>query len=99
MTNKVFEQIAAGLREAVEIQAGRADPASYRVHVPETVDVKSIRKSLGLTQEAFANRYGFSKGAVTDWEQGRSRPEASTRMFLTVIAREPEAVDRALAAA
>jgi putative transcriptional regulator len=59
-------------------------------------DVVAIRKRLGLTQDAFAARFGFSHGAVRDWEQQRRQPEASARVLLTVIDREPEAVRRAL---
>ena len=96
MTKRAFDKIMAGLNDAVEIAHGRADPATYRVHVPEVVDVRAIRDKLAMTQEQFAARFGFSKSAVRDWEQGRKRPEASTRVFLTVIAKEPEAVTRAL---
>lgn len=92
-----FETVIAGLAEVATILDGRADPATYRVHVPDEVDVRAIRKNLGMTEVEFAARFGFSKGAVTDWEQKRRRPEASARVLLTVIAREPEAVMRALA--
>jgi putative transcriptional regulator len=36
--------------------------------------------------------------AVTlrDWEQGRAEPDQATRAYLTVIARDPEGVQRAL---
>jgi putative transcriptional regulator len=34
---------------------------------------------------------------LQDWEQGRHAPDPMARAFLTVIAREPEAVRRALA--
>lgn len=98
MTKKAFDKIAAGLREAVEIQAGRADPATYRVHAPSEVDVKAIRTNLGMTQAQFAARFGFATATLADWEQRRRRPEASARILLQVIAREPEAVQRALAA-
>ena len=85
--------------EAVTIAKGEADPATYRVHVPAEMDVAAIRKGLGLTQAAFATRYGFPIGTLRDLEQGRARPDASTRAYLTVISREPEAVQRALAPA
>ena len=45
----------------------------------------------------FAERHGFSIGAVRDWEQGRSVPDQSTRAFLKVIAAEPDVVKRVLA--
>lgn len=95
--NENFNRIMAGLEEVAEIAAGRSSPA--RVYVPAEIDVKAIRKRFGLTQDAFAARFGFSSAAVRDWEQRRRRPEASARVLLTVIDREPEAVTRALSAA
>lgn len=70
--------------------------ASFVVHVPEQVDVKAIRRRLGLSQRRFAERFGFKFDAAQDWEQGRQRPEGAARAFLRVIEREPEAVERAL---
>ncbi|MDB5439175.1 MAG: transcriptional regulator, family [Caulobacteraceae bacterium] len=96
MTKSAFEKIAAGLADVKAIRAGTAEPGSFRVHVPEKVDVRSIRKGLGLTQEKFATGFGFSVGAVRDWEQDRSNPDPATRVLLRVIEREPEAVRRAL---
>jgi len=96
MTKKNFDRIMEGLNDAVAIAEGQADPATYRVHVPAEVDVKSIRSRMKLTQDQFAARFGFTKGAVRDWEQGRKRPEQASRVLLTVIDREPEAVTRAL---
>lgn len=88
-------RIMAGLEEALEIAEGRATAA--RVFVPEDVDVRAIRNRLGLSQDAFAARFGFKASTVRDWEQRRRRPEASARVLLRVIEREPEAVERALA--
>lgn len=69
----------------------------FVVHVPDSVDVRAIRRRTGLTQANFAARYGFSVASVRDWEQGRRTPERAARSFLKVIEREPEAVERALA--
>jgi putative transcriptional regulator len=33
---------------------------------------------------------------LRDWEQGRFEPDAAARAYLTVIAREPDIVRRAL---
>ncbi|WP_304169842.1 DNA-binding transcriptional regulator [Phenylobacterium aquaticum] len=99
MKNANFDRIMAGLNEAVEIVEGRADPSTYRIHAPPTVDVRAIRRRRGLTQAAFAGRYGFALGRVRDWEQGRTTPEPAIRILLTVLDKEPEAVSRALAAA
>jgi putative transcriptional regulator len=72
--------------------------AGMLVHVPDYIDVRSIRADLGLSQEAFANRFGFSLAAVSDWEQQRRTPERAARVLLLVIAQDPSAVDSALAA-
>jgi putative transcriptional regulator len=71
----------------------------FAVQLPENVDVKAIRRKSGLSQEAFASRYGFSPAAVRDWEQHRRQPEQAARVLLLVIAHNPEAVTDALAAA
>lgn len=52
--------------EAIAIAKGEANSATYRVHVPADLDVAAIRKGLGLTQAAFAARYGFPIGTLRD---------------------------------
>jgi putative transcriptional regulator len=59
------------------------------IHV---VNVKKLRERLGLTQEAFAATYRIPIGTLRDWEQRRKLPDAPARAYLTVIARNPEAV-------
>ena len=63
---------------------------------PAKVDVRSIREKLDLSQSEFAARFGFTAGAVRQWEQGRRQPQGPARVLLTIIAREPGAVSRAL---
>lgn len=61
-----------------------------------TPQVKIIRRALGISQEDFAARYHIPLGTLRDWEQGRVVPDQAARAYLTVIARDPEAVSRAL---
>ncbi len=93
---RAFAGILEGAREALAIAKGEAKAGTYRVHVPPEMDVRKIRKSLDLTQQEFASRYGFGLARVRDWEQGRSRPDAPTHLFLAVIAKHPEVVDDVL---
>ncbi len=95
---KLGDRLLTAAKEARAIAKGEADPASYRVHVPEKLDVKAIRAKLGLSQNAFAARFGISPGTLKNWEQGVRDPDAQARVLLTIIDREPEAVQRALAA-
>ena len=96
MSKRAFDKIMQGIGEARDYLEGTADKRRYRVHVPEKIDVKKIRQRLGLSQEAFAQTYGFALSAVRDWEQGRRKPERSARILLKIVEKEPEAVTRAL---
>jgi putative transcriptional regulator len=97
MTTRAFKKVMAGLDDARAYLEGTADERRYRVHVPARVDVKKIRRRLGLSQEGFARTYGFALAAVRDWEQGRRQPERSARILLKIVEKEPDAVTRALA--
>ncbi len=58
--------------------------------------VKKLRWKLGLSQRAFARRYGIPLGTLCDWEQGRSAgPSGGLASYLKVIAADPT-VDRHL---
>jgi putative transcriptional regulator len=98
MTSKVADSIRRGLEEALAYADGTAHASRYGVHIPEDIDVKAIRAKLGLTQEEFAGRFGFSINTLRHWEQGRRVPEGPTRAYLLVIDRNPKAVQRALRA-
>jgi putative transcriptional regulator len=78
---------------------GRAKTKEYRVHVPKRINVAAIRRKLHLSQSAFAARFGFSVQSIRNWEQGTRQPEGPARVLLTVIDRNPDAVQEALSAA
>ena len=98
--SKVGQDIIRGLEDAIRFARGKdVGAVVHKVAVvPEEVDVKRIREARGLSQTRFAAAYGFSVDSIRNWEQGRRKPDVAARALLTVIAREPEAVDRALSA-
>ncbi len=98
MPGRVADDIIAGLEHAVAIGRGEADAGSYRVHVPERIDVRAIRTGLGMTQAEFAAAFGLSLSTLRKWEQEGREPEGPARAYLKVIARNPQAVREALAA-
>ena len=83
-------------------RAARSDPDALPLtpadikRMKRTPRVKVIRRALGLTQEGFASRYRIPLGTLRDWEQGRATPDQPTQAYLTVIARSPGGVQRAL---
>ena len=82
----------AALADADARPATRAQLARAR-RVPS---VRALRAKLDLTQEEFAARFHLPLGTVRDWEQGAHRPDKAAQVLLTVIAKDPEAVARAL---
>lgn len=99
MMSKLGQRLIASAKEARAIARGEAKRGTYRIHVPAEIDVKRLRRRLNLSQNEFAQRYGFKPSRVRDWEQGRSRPDGAVRAYLLVIERDPKAVERALSAA
>lgn len=90
----LFKDLMTGLDEVDAFLAG--EKTGYKVSLPAEVDVRTIRKRLNMTQSRFSDTFGFSLDAVKHWEGGRRTPESSARAFLTVIAKDPNAVIAAL---
>lgn len=93
------KRLIKSAKNARKIARGEANPASYKVHIPETLDVQKIRKTLALSQEAFALRFGIPIATLREWEQKRRKPEVAARILLKVIEKNPDAVTDALSAA
>jgi putative transcriptional regulator len=83
---------AAALRDPDARPLTDEDVARMR-RVPR---VRTLRRALGLTQEAFAARYQIPLGTLRDWEQARAEPDQPARAYLRAIAGDPEGVERAL---
>ena len=60
--------------------------------------VAAARAATRLSQAAFAKLLGVSVRTLQEWEQGRRKPDATTRAYLAVIARNRKAVLDALRA-
>src|SRR5580765_6895832 len=92
----VGERIIEGLEQAIAWTRGENENVRVTlVHVPE-VDVRAVRTRMGLSQAQFATKFGFPPATLRNWEQGRARPDAPTRVLLAVIEKHPEAVEDVL---
>ena len=94
--SRAGERIRKSMEQAVAYANGTADLSKYRVTVPRRINVRAIRRKLGMTQQAFAARFGFSINTLRHWEQGKRVPEGPKRAYLLVIERNPRAVQNAL---
>ena len=92
----VGAEIIQGLENAISFAKGRnRQVRTHVVRVPGPVNVKKVRKRLGMSQGEFATQFGISPATLRNWEQGRRQPEGPARVLLNIIDREPEAVRRA----
>lgn len=96
--SKAGKRIIRSLRQVLAYTRREA-VRGFRVHIPEEIDVRAIRRGARMSQAEFARCFGVSVRTMQDWEQGRRVPSGPARAFLAVIAREPEAVRRALSRA
>lgn len=91
------QHILEGLEDALDYAQGtREGHRTHRVAVLRDIDVKAVRQRLRMSQQEFAENFGFSIHSIRNWEQGKRHPKGPARILLTVIARDPQAVKRAL---
>ena len=95
MRTMTDEQIHAAALSDPDAQPTTLEQLQAARKVPR---VKTLRRSLGITQEDFATRYHIPLGTLRDWEQGRAEPDQPARAYLKAIAGDPAAVFRALEA-
>jgi putative transcriptional regulator len=92
----IAKQIASDVDSAPVFTDAELKRARRVVPLSNPRNVKSLRQRLGLSQQQFADRYGFSVETIRNYEQGHRRPVGPARVLLQVIAIEPDAVTRAL---
>jgi putative transcriptional regulator len=88
------ESIIKGALEALEFAQGKENGCV--AHIPNDIDVCEIRASMHMTQKQFSRQFGLSTRTLQDWEQGRRNPTGVSKVLLQVLAKEPDAVIRAL---
>jgi putative transcriptional regulator len=71
--------------------------STRRIVLPDEVDVKRIRTKARMSQTEFARAFCINPRTLQEWEQGRRKPDATTRAYLAVIAKNRQAVLEALA--
>lgn len=94
MSSELFESVKASLEEAIAWAKG--EPVDVIIHYIPSPDVKAIRKKTGMSQQAFADAFGFSVAALRHWERGDRTPQGPARSLLQIIDKIPQAAMRAL---
>jgi len=81
-------------RQMREDGQDEGDFTNFTLVVPPQV----LRKRLRMTQAEFARALRIPLATLRNWEQGRVLPDPAARSLLTIVARNPRAALRALAA-
>ena len=92
--SNAFSSIKQGLEEALEFSKGNASKAV--IHDFTAIDVKDLRAKVGMSQNEFASAFGISVATLRHWERGDRTPQGPALVLLNVVAKEPQAVLRAL---
>lgn len=93
---KTNTELIQSLNEVTAYLEGKKTGVRVTVVVPDEVDVLVIRQKFGMTQDEFAERYGFPVGTVRNWEQKRRKPEGAARILLRLIESYPSEVEKIL---
>lgn len=94
--SSVYESIVAGLTEAIEDVQNKEKKLKRRVVtiIPvkeyEASEIKTIRKSTGLSQKLFAGYMGVSDKTVEAWESGKNKPSGVASRLLTMMEMDSE---------
>lgn len=57
------------------------------------LDIKEIRKKLGLTQKELAQRLGVSEATIQNWEYGRTIPATKHQILCSMLNAQPQTVN------
>jgi putative transcriptional regulator len=90
---EISQQIASDPDTAPDMSDVDNGVTWHVVHKPPVPDVGRIRAKLGLSQAAFAARFGLRVRTIQEWEQGRSVPDQPARVLLMVIDQAPHTVE------
>jgi len=92
---EINKSILNGLNEAIEYEKGNIKARVHKfvvapLEVFKADEIKTIRNSLGLTQNVFAGLLGVSSKTVEAWEAGHNRPNGSACRILSMIKSDPQ---------
>ena len=90
MKEESFKELLESVKQGGAIMRGEMNPS--RVFEFDKINVQSIRKKYGLSQDKFAKLLGISISTLRNWEQGRRKPDGPARILLLVAAKHPEAI-------
>jgi putative transcriptional regulator len=93
---KIKQATEADIRRYM-IEDGQDPEADVSGFAP-VIPPQFLRKRLGMTQPEFARALRIPLSTLRNWEQGRVLPDPAARSLLAIVAKNPKAALKALAA-
>ena len=94
--SKLGDELVKSMAQALAHARGKRTGSRVHKVAVRPSDVQKARKSLGLSQDEFADAFGVSASTLRKWEQGQRSPTGAAKTLFKIIKREPKAVVRAL---
>ncbi len=88
--SEAFESVKKGLVEAIEFAEGKDIGA--KIFKPTEIDVKKLRKKVGMTQVEFAAAFGISVGTLRHWERGDRSPRGPALVLLNLVNKDAQKI-------
>jgi putative transcriptional regulator len=88
-----FDKIMAGINDVTAYAKGD----ETRARIVRPVNIKALRERIGRTQGEFSKDFKLPIGTLRDWEQHRREPDTGSKVYLSMIDADPEAVIKILA--
>jgi putative transcriptional regulator len=111
IVHRTFENIRRRKPRINRAKIAATTEADIRQHMREDCQVENnlmgfapiippqvLRKQLHMTQTEFARALRIPIATLRNWEQGRVLPDPAARSLLAIVARNPRAALKALAA-
>jgi putative transcriptional regulator len=83
-----------GLREAAAWKRGEIALEVVNVDPMPAERIRAIRRKVARSAKEFERRFGIPAATISNWEQGRRKPDPAGRLLLKLIDAEPETVER-----
>ena len=95
--SKLGQEILDSLHETLDfVKGNRTDGRLTIMAGGKAIDIRHIRKELGMTREEFAKAFYFNPRTVQNWEQGHRNATDHTMAYLQLIASDPKGVYQTL---
>ena len=86
------ESLLRGLQQTLDYANGKTEGFRITHYAVDEIDIKAVRKKLGLTQNDFCGKFKINTETLRAWEQGKNTPPSYAIAYLKTIAVNPELV-------